>query len=196
MTSLSMEEQKSLRFQQKYLYLCCKDEWRSCGFGTTSGWVITDRIKILGWTIPLSIEVGKTDSRMICSWIKHYHTKLSSEDHFKKKSVILAQSSFTFMWQGFSSKMDFQPLMFASWGNLTPNGCTVALCRHRSWWAEITDSMWMTRGRTVKSQIPSESLHIDHKKLWAAVSTAVESVWACQTLDFTRWQLRVEMWNI
>jgi len=39
MTSLSMEEQKSLRFQQKYLYLCCKDEWRSCGFGTTSGWV-------------------------------------------------------------------------------------------------------------------------------------------------------------
>ncbi len=35
------------------LNLCSEDEQRSCWFGTTWGWVINDRIKIFGWTIPL-----------------------------------------------------------------------------------------------------------------------------------------------
>ncbi len=34
---LSMEGQKALVFNQKYLNLCSKDEQRSCGFGTTRG---------------------------------------------------------------------------------------------------------------------------------------------------------------
>ncbi len=51
---LSMEGQKALGFHQKYLNLCSEDERRSCGFGTTWGWVINDRIFIFGWTIPLS----------------------------------------------------------------------------------------------------------------------------------------------
>ncbi len=40
---------------QKYLNLCCDDERRPDGFGTTWGWVINDRIFILGWTNPLSL---------------------------------------------------------------------------------------------------------------------------------------------
>ncbi len=51
---LSMQGQKALGFHQKYLNLCSEDERRSCGFGTTWGWVINDRIFIFGWTIPLS----------------------------------------------------------------------------------------------------------------------------------------------
>ncbi len=51
---LSMQGQRALWFHQKYLNLCSEDERRSYGFGTTWGWVIKDRIVILGWTIPLS----------------------------------------------------------------------------------------------------------------------------------------------
>ncbi len=51
---LSVQGQRALWFHQKYLHLCSEDEWRSYGFGTTWGWVINDRIFILGWTIPLS----------------------------------------------------------------------------------------------------------------------------------------------
>ncbi len=48
-----MEGQKVLGFHQKYHNLCSEDERRSYGFGTTWGWVINDRILIIGWTIPL-----------------------------------------------------------------------------------------------------------------------------------------------
>ncbi len=50
---LSMEGLIALRFHQKYLNLCSEDERRSYEFGTTWGWVINDRIFILGWTNPL-----------------------------------------------------------------------------------------------------------------------------------------------
>ncbi len=52
-TLLSMQGQKALGFHQKYLNLCSEGEWRSYGFGTTSGWVINDRTFIFGWTNPL-----------------------------------------------------------------------------------------------------------------------------------------------
>ncbi len=45
---LSMEGQKALTFHHKYLNLCSEDERRSYRFGTTWGWVINDRIFILG----------------------------------------------------------------------------------------------------------------------------------------------------
>ncbi len=45
----------ALRFHKKYLHLCSKDERRSYRFGTTWGWVINDRIFILGWTNPLRL---------------------------------------------------------------------------------------------------------------------------------------------
>ncbi len=51
---LSVEGRKDLGFHQKYLSLCSKDEQRFYRFGTTWGWVINDRIFILGWTVPLS----------------------------------------------------------------------------------------------------------------------------------------------
>ncbi len=41
---LPMKGQKALRFHLKYLHLCSEDEQRSCGFETTWGWVINDRI--------------------------------------------------------------------------------------------------------------------------------------------------------
>ncbi len=46
----SMQGQRALRFHQIYLNLCSEDEQRTYGFGTTWGWVIDDRIFILGWT--------------------------------------------------------------------------------------------------------------------------------------------------
>ncbi len=49
---LSMQDQKALRFRQKYLNLSSENEQRSYSFGTTWGWVINDRIFIFGWTIP------------------------------------------------------------------------------------------------------------------------------------------------
>jgi len=39
---------------QKDLNLCSEDEQKSYGFGTTWGWVLNDRILILGWTNPLT----------------------------------------------------------------------------------------------------------------------------------------------
>ncbi len=48
--------QKALGFHQKYLNLCSEDGRRSYGFWTTWGWVINDRIFILGWTIPLNVR--------------------------------------------------------------------------------------------------------------------------------------------
>ncbi len=50
---LSMQGQKALRFDQKYIIYIYEDEWRSYGFGTTWGWGINDRISILRWTKPL-----------------------------------------------------------------------------------------------------------------------------------------------
>ncbi len=51
---------ESSRISSKYLNLCSEDERRSCGFGTTWGWVINDRIYIFGWTIPLKcIHAGQ-----------------------------------------------------------------------------------------------------------------------------------------
>ncbi len=44
---LSMEGQKALGFHKKYLNLCSEDE-RSYGVGTKLGWVINNRIFILG----------------------------------------------------------------------------------------------------------------------------------------------------
>ncbi len=60
---LSMEDQIALWFNKKYLNFCSEDERRSYGFGTTWGWVINDRILILGWTIPLSSSL--TASRIL-----------------------------------------------------------------------------------------------------------------------------------
>ncbi len=48
-----MEDQKALRFHQKYLKLCSKDEQSSYRFGTTWGWIINDIIFIFGWANPL-----------------------------------------------------------------------------------------------------------------------------------------------
>ncbi len=45
---LSMEGQKALGFNQKYLNLCSEDEQRSCGFGTTRGCVNNDRTVLFG----------------------------------------------------------------------------------------------------------------------------------------------------
>ncbi len=50
---LSMEGQRALGFHPKYLNLCSKDEWRSFGFETTWGRVMT--IFIFGWTIPFTL---------------------------------------------------------------------------------------------------------------------------------------------
>ncbi len=47
-TLLSMQGQKALGFHQIYLNSCSDDERMSYGFGTTWGWVINDRIFILG----------------------------------------------------------------------------------------------------------------------------------------------------
>ncbi len=38
---MNMEDQRALRFNKKYLILCSEDEWRSYGFGTKLGWVIS-----------------------------------------------------------------------------------------------------------------------------------------------------------
>ncbi len=54
---LSMQGQKALKFHQKYLNLCSKDEWRSYEFGTTWGWVINARIFIFGRTFHLSTTI-------------------------------------------------------------------------------------------------------------------------------------------
>ncbi len=45
---LSMEGQKALGFNKKYLYLCSENEQRSYGFGSTCAWVINDIIFIFG----------------------------------------------------------------------------------------------------------------------------------------------------
>ncbi len=42
----------ALWFHQKHLHLCSEDERRSWGFGTTWGWIINDRIFVLGWNYP------------------------------------------------------------------------------------------------------------------------------------------------
>ncbi len=48
------EGQRALRYHKKYLNLCSEDERRFYRFGTTSGWVINDRIFIFGWTNPFN----------------------------------------------------------------------------------------------------------------------------------------------
>ncbi len=69
---LSMEGQRALRFHQKYLNLCSEDEQRSYGFGTTRGWVISDRIFIFGWTNPLMILSTNTNIKcnsLLLTWV-------------------------------------------------------------------------------------------------------------------------------
>ncbi len=56
---LSMEGQKALRFNQKYLNVCFLDERRSYGFGTTWSWVINDILFILGWTVLLRWNISQ-----------------------------------------------------------------------------------------------------------------------------------------
>ncbi len=71
------EGQRALRFQQKYLHLCSKDERRSYRFGTTSGWVINDIIFIFGWPNPLR------------PWYTHstvlFHSSLMSKKFTQKR---------------------------------------------------------------------------------------------------------------
>ncbi len=79
---LSMEGQRALRFDPKYLNLCSEDERRSYRFGTTWGWVINDRIVIFGeltlypWAKPLW-------KHCIISWrrINEHSDALISETH-------------------------------------------------------------------------------------------------------------------
>ncbi len=52
--NLSMQGQKALRFNQKHLNLCSEDEQKCDWFGMKWGWVINDRIFILGQTIPIN----------------------------------------------------------------------------------------------------------------------------------------------
>ncbi len=54
---LSMQDQRALRFHQKYPHLWSEDDRRSYGFGTTWGWVINERILIFGCTIPLNLFI-------------------------------------------------------------------------------------------------------------------------------------------
>ncbi len=53
---LSIQGQKTLRFNQKYLNLCSEDEQRSYRCGTTRGRVINDRIFLFRQTNPLTIQ--------------------------------------------------------------------------------------------------------------------------------------------
>ncbi len=52
---LSVKGPRTLRFHPKYLILCLEDERRSYRLGTTLWWVITERIYIFGWTVPLKV---------------------------------------------------------------------------------------------------------------------------------------------
>ncbi len=71
-TLLSIQGQKALRFHQKYLNLCSKEEWRSHRFGTTWWRVINDRIFIFGWTILLStLTVGLM--LLLLLWFQRRH---------------------------------------------------------------------------------------------------------------------------
>ncbi len=79
---LSMEGQKALGFHQKYLNVCSEDERRSYRFETTWGWVINDRVFILGWTIPLKRDWGlrlasSTLTLLSCSYNGHKQTHQS-----------------------------------------------------------------------------------------------------------------------
>ncbi len=49
-------------FYLKYLKLSSEDELRFYGFGTTCGLVNNDKILFLGWSNPLSVLEGNTDS--------------------------------------------------------------------------------------------------------------------------------------
>ncbi len=79
------EDQRDLRFHQKYLNLCSKDERRS--YRMTWGCVINDRI--FGWTNSLTLRKGRdvwpsmaTHTRNLCSTFnpsKCPHTAVSSE---------------------------------------------------------------------------------------------------------------------
>ncbi len=62
----------ALRFDQKCLNLCSKDEWRSNGFGTTWGWVINNRIFIFEWIKPLRSIIKKFMFRINVELIHHY----------------------------------------------------------------------------------------------------------------------------
>ncbi len=47
-------KQPGYKLSSKYIPLCSAEQRNSYRFGTTWGWVNDDRIKIFGWTIPLS----------------------------------------------------------------------------------------------------------------------------------------------
>ncbi len=91
------EDQRALRYHQKYLNLCSEDERRSYGFGTTSGWVINDRILIFGWTIPLTDKQGKKqcDTSYIC-WVSVFH--FCDASFVYRKETQMAESDILFVF--------------------------------------------------------------------------------------------------
>ncbi len=55
-----------------YSNVFSEDQRRSYGFGTTWGWVINDRIKIFGWTIPLSLKDSIAVQWVSLNYIEEY----------------------------------------------------------------------------------------------------------------------------
>ncbi len=90
------EGQRALRFNQKYLNLCSEDEQRSYGFGTTWGWVINDRIFILGWTNPTNSACVK--GVLLCmKWfwgLRTWHCSKIWQEH-----VIVIWGCVEYLWQ-------------------------------------------------------------------------------------------------
>ncbi len=83
-----MEGQKTLRFHQKYLNLCTKDERRSYWFVTTWGRVFNDIINILGWTIPLNSLPEGVETGMFCIIVfacrdQNLHASVTPTDVYK-----------------------------------------------------------------------------------------------------------------
>ncbi len=62
---------------QKYLLLCTTEEITSYRFGTTWGWVNNNRIFIIGWTIPLSLQYHMYSTRhLTVNWSLNTLTRL------------------------------------------------------------------------------------------------------------------------
>ncbi len=98
---LSLEGQRALRFHQKYLNLCFKDEPRSYGFGTTWGWVI----KRAGFwhkfhdLIRFSFTSLRFDSitNSIQYWLFWIHIRYSTCQIFKQKN--LSTDAVKYTWE-------------------------------------------------------------------------------------------------
>ncbi len=85
-TLLSMEDQKTCRFDQKYLNLC--SERRSYGFGTTWGWAINYRFFFIFRQI---IEYRKEILVLFCKK-KRYMPSWSEESDLNAPDVIITTS--------------------------------------------------------------------------------------------------------